>query len=67
MHREILARSIDNLPPKYREAVRMHYVHDQSYAEIADVLQVPLGTLKTWLYRARAQLQETLDPADMAM
>lgn len=67
IQRETLARSLDSLPPKYREAVWMHYIHDQPYDEIAQTLQVPLGTLKTWLYRARAQLQETLDPADMAM
>lgn len=54
-----LETGIQNLPEQYQEAVRLRYVKGRSYAEITEELDVPMGTLKTWLYRARLQLQET--------
>lgn len=59
-HRERIAlvqKSIQNLPERYRKAMWLRYVMDWSYEEITQVLQVPLGTLKTWMFRARQQLK----------
>ncbi len=59
-HRERIAlvhKSIQNLPERYRKAMWLRYVMDWSYEEITQVLQVPLGTVKTWLFRARQQLK----------
>jgi len=64
--REMLEEGISTLPKQYRHAVRMRYVQDRSYAEIARELGVPMGTLKTWLHRARHQLQETLNDTELA-
>lgn len=66
-YHEMLATGIEALPQQYREAVWMRYVYDRSYADIAEELQVPMGTLKTWLYRARAHLQETFEGSEMAV
>lgn len=53
-----LKTGIQNLPEQYRKAVWLRYIKDRSYAEIAEELNVPMGTLKTWLYRARLELRE---------
>lgn len=59
-HRERIAlvqKSIQKLPERYRKAMWLRYVMDWSYEEITQVLQVPIGTLKTWMFRARQQLK----------
>ena len=56
----ILMSAIQCLPDLYREAVRLHLVEDRSYREINRTLQVPIGTLKTWVYRARRQLRDRM-------
>lgn len=54
---ELVRQSIDKLPERYRKAMWLRYVMDWSYEEITQALQVPLGTVKTWLCRARRQLK----------
>ena len=54
---ELVRQSIQNLPERYRKAMWLRYVKDWSYEEITHALQVPLGTVKTWLCRARRQLK----------
>jgi RNA polymerase sigma-70 factor (ECF subfamily) len=44
------------LPDDYRQVMLLRHVSGLSYQEIADTLGVPLGTVKTWLFRAREQL-----------
>lgn len=48
------------LPENVRDAVVLRFVFDMDYAQIADVLGVPLGTVKTWLRRGRIQLMSVL-------
>jgi RNA polymerase sigma-70 factor (ECF subfamily) len=55
-----LQAAIDALPDKYRLVVTLFYLQEQSYQEIAAVLGLPLGTVKTHLYRARERLKEAL-------
>lgn len=43
-----------------REALAMYHFHDLSYQQIAETLQVPLGTVMTWLHRGRAELKKKL-------
>ena len=52
--------AIETLPDKYRLVVTLYYLQEQSYQEIAAVLGLPLGTVKTHLYRARERLKRTL-------
>lgn len=52
---------IDTLPESYRLLVVLRHVHDLSYAEIAQVTDLPLGTVKTGIFRARKMLKERLE------
>lgn len=52
--------AIDGLPGEFREAVVLSDLQGLSYQEIADVLEVPLGTVKSRLFRGRKLLQEQL-------
>jgi RNA polymerase sigma-70 factor (ECF subfamily) len=56
-HRELVRRGIRTLPERYRKAVWLRYVKERSYEEIVQALHVPMGTVKTWLCRARRQLK----------
>jgi RNA polymerase sigma-70 factor (ECF subfamily) len=55
-----LHRQIDGLPEQYRLLVSLRYQHDLSYDEIAGLLDLPVGTVKTGLFRARARLRQAL-------
>lgn len=50
-------QAILSLPPNYRAAIVLRYIEDLSYEEIVSVLNVPVGTVKNWLFRARKTLQ----------
>ena len=65
-HVEMLMQHIRNLPTPYREAMELRYVEDRSYLEIMEALDVPMGTVKSWLHRARAQLEATLEASEFA-
>jgi len=47
---------VDQLPANYRQVVMLFYMEDRSYEEVARMLELPLGTVKTNLHRARRQL-----------
>lgn len=57
---ERILRAIDGLPGDFREAVVLSDLQGLTYQEIADVLEVPLGTVKSRLFRGRKLLQEQL-------
>jgi RNA polymerase sigma-70 factor (ECF subfamily) len=57
---EQVTEAIDALPDEYREAVVLSDVHDLRYSEIAEILGVPEGTVKSRLFRARRMLQKKL-------
>jgi RNA polymerase sigma-70 factor (ECF subfamily) len=57
---DTLARELARLPEEYREVVVLADVHDQSYPDIARVLGLPVGTVKSRLFRGRRLLQESL-------
>lgn len=54
--REEVQLVLDNLRGEYREAFELFHDHGLSYLEIAETLDVPLGTVKTWVHRARREL-----------
>jgi len=58
--REDLERAIDALPDAYRAVVVMVEVQGQAYREVADVLGVPIGTVRSRLARGRSLLQRAL-------
>ena len=57
---EQVTAAIDELPDEYRETVVLSDVHSLRYAEIAEILGVPEGTVKSRLFRARRMLQKKL-------
>jgi RNA polymerase sigma-70 factor, ECF subfamily len=57
---------IAKLPPKYQAVLALRHLQDLSYEEMAEVLRVPIGTVKTHLFRARALLKERLAGLDRA-
>lgn len=59
---EEVVRAIDALPLPYREVVVLRDVAELRYDEIATMLGLPLGTVKSRLFRAREMLQSTLRP-----
>ena len=66
-HRELGSRieaAIADLRPEYRTVILLRHVEGHSYDEIADIMELPLGTVKTYLHRARGELKELL--ADVA-
>jgi RNA polymerase sigma-70 factor (ECF subfamily) len=55
-----LERALLRLRPEYREVFTLYHEQNLPYEEIARVLDRPVGTVKTWLHRARAELAEHL-------
>ncbi len=53
--------AITALPPRYRAALTLRHLYELSYQEVADALGIPLGTVKTHLFRARAALRAELE------
>ncbi len=51
---------VNDLPPQYGILVVLYHLEQMSYEEIADVTSQPLGTVKSYLYRARRMLKESL-------
>lgn len=56
-----LALTLEGLPEKMREALVMFHVGESSYEEIAVALDVPIGTVMTWLHRGRARLRAAIE------
>lgn len=52
--------AIDSLPPKYREVILFRHKRDKSYEEIAEILGIPVGTVKARIFRARELLKKKL-------
>ena len=52
----LLQRLVDQLPTKQRQVIMLFYMEEQSHEEVATMLAMPVGTVKTLLHRARARL-----------
>jgi len=55
-----IEEAIAGLPPRYRTVIVLRYLEGMSYQEIADTLELPMGTVKTQIYRARDLLRQAL-------
>ena len=58
----VIEQAIARLRPEYRSCILLRHVEGRSYEEIAETLDLPLGTVKTYSHRARHELQEYLEP-----
>jgi len=54
----LLAEEIQKLPEKFKSAITLFYVQHMSYEEMSEVLDLPLGTVKTNLFRGRILLKQ---------
>jgi RNA polymerase sigma-70 factor (ECF subfamily) len=57
-----IEQAIARLRPEYRACIMLRHVEDRSYEEIAATLDLPLGTVKTYIHRARHELRKALEP-----
>ena len=55
-----VSEAIDSLPEEYRVVAILYFFEDLTYQEIADVLDVPVGTVRSRLHRGRKMLQKML-------
>jgi RNA polymerase sigma-70 factor, ECF subfamily len=58
--------AVRSLPTQQAKVVALHYLDDLPVDEIADILDIASGTVKTHLHRARASLAERLTPEDLS-
>lgn len=63
-NRVALLRAIRELPEKQRTAIALHHLADVDVAEVAAILNAPVGTVKSWLTRGRAKLAALLADED---
>ncbi len=56
----LLTQAIDRLPEKYRRVILLRHSEERSYEEIADMLKLPIGTVKAHIFRARELLYKQL-------
>ena len=61
-----LERAMETLRPEQREALLLRFRHGLSYGEMAAVMALPLGTIKTHLHRARKRLALSLEGSEWA-
>ncbi len=57
---QLLTQGLRTLPKVQQRAMWLRYIKELSYREIVGEMQVPLGTVKIWLYRGRHQLKRAL-------
>jgi RNA polymerase sigma-70 factor (ECF subfamily) len=57
---QTVRRAVAKLEPKYRRVIRLYYFDDVSYEQIAKSLQLPVNTVRTYLFRAKKILRDLL-------
>lgn len=58
--KNIIKEALSQLPEKYRTVIEMRHMEEKSYQEIAEILDLPLGTVKAHIFRARELLYKYL-------
>lgn len=59
-----IAQAFDLLPPKLRVVATLALIEECPHAEIAEALDVPIGTVKSRLFRATQKLRSVLEPLE---
>jgi RNA polymerase sigma-70 factor (ECF subfamily) len=60
-----LEESLRKMPAKYRRLIELRFFKDLSYEEIAEQLELPMGTVKTQIHRARTQLCNLISMSEL--
>lgn len=58
---DLVHRFIDQLPAHYKAIVTLYHLDSMSYAEVSEIMNMPEGTVKNYLFRARNLLKEKLN------
>jgi RNA polymerase sigma-70 factor (ECF subfamily) len=58
--KEAVRQAIDKLPLSYRQVISLYYWDNFNYEEIASIVERPVGTVRSWLFRAIEQLRKEL-------
>ncbi|MBN2356306.1 sigma-70 family RNA polymerase sigma factor [candidate division KSB1 bacterium] len=56
----LIQAAIEQLPVHYRSVITLYHLHEMSYAEISEIMGLPEGTVKSYLFRARKILRHKL-------
>lgn len=65
-HQEWVAHALEQLPEDFRLVLLMYYFEELSYAQIAEQLTIPIGTVMSRLSRGKTHLKMALDKSDVA-
>ena len=60
IRQEEVERGLSQLDPDYRLALELRYMGEMSYAEISEVMALPIGTVKTYIHRAKIELKRIM-------
>jgi RNA polymerase sigma-70 factor (ECF subfamily) len=60
LSRKELGAALAELPERYRDALTLRFFEERSYAEMSDILELPVGTVSTLIHRAKKALRESL-------
>lgn len=58
---ELIRRCVQQLPERYATVITLYYLEEIPYEQIAEVMEIPMGTLKTWMHRARNALRTIVE------
>ncbi|MDH5642650.1 MAG: sigma-70 family RNA polymerase sigma factor [Gemmatimonadota bacterium] len=58
-----IEQAVATLRPEYRTCILLRHVEGYAYEEIGEIMNLPLGTVKTYIHRARSELREILSPS----
>ena len=58
---ELVRKCVGKLSTRYEKIVTLYYLKQEPYERIAREMDVPIGTLKTWMYRARKELRNSVE------
>lgn len=59
---DVVQKALVRLPPEYREAVVLRDLEGRSYEDIAEILDIPPGTVRSRIHRGREQMRQLLTP-----
>lgn len=63
-YQAFVREQLSRLPPKYRIVLVLRHLQEMTYEEMAEILAMPIGTIKTHLFRARTLLKDRLEALD---
>jgi RNA polymerase sigma-70 factor (ECF subfamily) len=61
----LVRRALDQLSPEHRQVLVLNLLEGLKYEEIAEALQVPIGTIRSRIHRAKAELREILEREEL--